>query len=292
MTGCLDQGVKTSTTSSSTTVPTAFSTTTTSTSPTPTTEEPYWMQYIRNGNLSYNLSSNTSLNLSNTSNLTSNQTNTSAGNETNVGDVTCFNASVCGESRIEYGCEREFVEIGQNIYEGELIKKYVYYPICRYPGTNRSFCEYWGPVVSVEEKCWQQKKVCDINHNECTTPADGNYLNFVQRRYELKCECGNGKMEAENLGCWEECEPPDEENNEYCPQDVEGCVGHRYWKRPDDRGRCSQRCTCDLDDKIYKCLKYECDAECSNKGDCNDGNPETVDKCSEDCMCEHILIKD
>ncbi len=297
MAGCLQQGMETSTTSSSTTAPTVFSTTTstTSTSPASVTEEPYWMRYIREGNLSHNLSGNSSFNISLinniSSNITSNQTNISAADETDVGDVVCFNASVCGGVRVEYGCEREFVEIGQNIYEGELIKKYVYYPICRYPGTNRSFCEHWGPVVSVEEKCWQQGKVCDRDHNECTAPADGNYLDFVQERYELKCECGNGKMEAGNPGCEEECEPPGEENNRYCPQEKEGCTGHRYWKRPDDRGRCSQSCICDLDDKTYKCLKYECGAECSNSRDCNDGNPETVDKCSEDCMCEHTPIE-
>gem|GEM_PF-5036679 len=293
LTGCLQNEEQTSTTSSSTTAPTVLLTTTStsSTSVTSTTEEPYWMRYIRDGNLSYNLSTNTSLLPSNTSNITINQSNSSALKEGPTGHVTCYNASVCGKARVEYGCEREYVEIGQNIYEGELIKKYVYYPICRYPGTNRSFCEEWGPVVSVEENCWRQEKVCDINHDECTIPKGGTYLNFVQKRYELKCECGNGKMEAGNFGCDEECEPPDEEDNKYCPQAVEGCEGHRYWKRPDDKGRCSQSCTCDLDKKIYQCLNYECGAECGGNGDCDDGDPDTVDKCSDDCMCEHTSVE-
>ncbi|RLI96032.1 MAG: hypothetical protein DRO92_00455 [Candidatus Altiarchaeales archaeon] len=273
--GCVNNKKTTTTT---TTITTTTSITITTTIIETTTEMPYWMRYIGNENLTPNISEN--LSAINTSQF--NETNLSVVNKTTViKNVRCNNGSDCGDKKVTFGCGRVYVEIGDDIYLGEIIQKYEYFPICRYPGTNRSFCEYMGPIIITEDKCYEKQMVCDEEHKRCVPPKDGNYLDFVQRRYTLRCRCGNGILENKP-GCDEECEPPDSDNNEYCKQTTEGCVGHRYMTRSDDRGYCDKRCKCREDRfNTPTCMKGKCDAECDDDSDCNGG------KCNlTTCLCE------
>jgi hypothetical protein len=82
-----------------------------------------------------------------------------------------------------------------------------------------------------------------------------------------KCEkegpyCGDG-----NLDNGEECELPETNNNSFCCQTTEECLGNKLGVR-DGLGYCDVNCGCIEDNFEYSCVKGECGAECESDGDC------------------------
>ena len=96
------------------------------------------------------------------------------------------------------------------------------------------------------------------------TSADANNYNKDHLDCYEEPYCGDGVV-----GDSEECEPPDTNDNIYCSQTTEECLGARLGTR-DEYGDCSLSCGCVYDAFNYQCVQGQCDAECDEDVDCPD----------------------
>ncbi len=72
--------------------------------------------------------------------------------------------------------------------------------------------------------------------------------------------CGNNVREA-----GEQCEPSNNDNNPYCSQQNESCVGPQLTTRPDIFGNCNNECQCYNDSwSAALCVASKCGAICSD----------------------------
>jgi len=96
--------------------------------------------------------------------------------------------------------------------------------------------------------------------------------------------------------CWdwtinwtEQCEPPNNNNDNDCPQDEliwSSCQWNQVATRPDTLGDCNNSCMCELDPIVYTCVEGECGAECDSNDDCSES-------CNlNSCLCETTPIPD
>ncbi|MBN2421696.1 hypothetical protein JXB41_00595 [Candidatus Woesearchaeota archaeon] len=97
--------------------------------------------------------------------------------------------------------------------------------------------------------------------------------------------CGDG-----NVDSGEDCEPRYSDDNSYCFQDNEDCIGVKLRTREDNYGYCNGGCDCINDPwSNPQCVQGKCGAQCDSDDDCNDYNPYTTDKCDlSSCQCEHV----
>jgi cysteine-rich repeat protein len=100
-------------------------------------------------------------------------------------------------------------------------------------------------------------------------------------RLEQNLFCGDGVVQPP-----EQCELPNTENNEYCPQTTEECKDHKIGIR-DSFGDCNANCGCTKDHFQFVCVVGQCGATCTEDSDCNDHDPHTTDTCKDDCSCQH-----
>jgi cysteine-rich repeat protein len=122
------------------------------------------------------------------------------------------------------------------------------------------FCGY-----NVTEFCGDGVKQDD---EECD---DGNDIDNDECRNDCTLpKCGDGIVNA-----LEECELPNIDNNPFCNQTTQQCLGYKLGVR-DALGFCSGSCGCVEDNFEYSCVKDECGAQCGSDSDCG-GN-----SCDED----------
>jgi len=108
---------------------------------------------------------------------------------------------------------------------------------------------------------------------------DCNPITPISKKTIVECPiCGNDVVDS-----GEECEPPNSTDNQYCPQTTWTCQNGKYGAR-DEYGSCLS-CQCSYDPFEFSCIKGMCGAECSDDSDCDDGNPDTIDICNENCQC-------
>jgi len=93
--------------------------------------------------------------------------------------------------------------------------------------------------------------------------------------------CGNDIVET-----GETCELPSTSDNPFCGQSTSQCSGTKLGTR-DAFGYCNVVCGCTEDSFTYSCIKDQCGAECDSSDDCDDQNPNTIDTCLNDCMCQN-----
>jgi hypothetical protein len=143
---------------------------------------------------------------------------------------------------------------------------------CEPPGTNE-YCV---------------KDVCDA---DCETDGDcddGDPNTIDSCLGDCSCEhvyvpsCGNGILDNPP----ETCELPGTQDNEYCEQSTVECDGFKAAIR-DEYGDCDAECGCVEDPLEFECVPGTCGAECASDGDCDDGDPDTIDTCLGSCLCHH-----
>ncbi|MFH2027811.1 MAG: hypothetical protein ABIJ08_01610, partial [Nanoarchaeota archaeon] len=82
-----------------------------------------------------------------------------------------------------------------------------------------------------------------------------------------------------NLSEPEECELPNTEDNEYCPQLPEKCENGVLYVRDDSYGNCNADCYCLPDNYLRTCSDL-CNNGCADNSDCESGY-----YCNSDCEC-------
>ncbi len=98
--------------------------------------------------------------------------------------------------------------------------------------------------------------------------------------------CGNDVVRSQ-FG--EECELPNTNNNQFCPQATSQCSGALTATR-DASGSCDSGCSCDEDPfGQFACLKDSCGAQCDSDDDCPDSqcSEEFFDICSGPKLTEY-----
>ena len=87
--------------------------------------------------------------------------------EVKLPDITCFSSEDCGDKIVEFVCEKRYIwKEGVKIYVGDMIMKYTRHPICRYPGTERSYCDYTERFKTVHKYC-AENEICDPRTLRC-----------------------------------------------------------------------------------------------------------------------------
>jgi hypothetical protein len=129
---------------------------------------------------------------------------------------------------------------------------------------------------------------CDYQQQACT-PAAGNQNDECSTYNDCQF-CGNGRVDGS-----EQCELPSTQNNQYCSQTTQECLGNKIGIR-DAQGNCSSGCSCTYDSFTYSCVKDQCDATCDSNDDCTCGQDGCVGldyydypaqgTCTDGCTCD------
>ncbi|MBW2976221.1 hypothetical protein KY347_02125, partial [Candidatus Woesearchaeota archaeon] len=140
------------------------------------------------------------------------------------------------------------------------------------PNTFLEVCSYGYNYLEdyCDENCMIQDDNCESDYTGCTADPECDEENpFAPSNpyCTYQCDykppyCGDGIINGD-----EQCEPPEDDNNEYCSQTTEQCSGTKLGTR-DAYGYCDQSCGCLPDSFTYQCVKDECDADCGDDQDC------------------------
>ncbi|MBW2975986.1 DUF4215 domain-containing protein, partial [Candidatus Woesearchaeota archaeon] len=148
------------------------------------------------------------------------------------------------------------------------------------PNTFLEECGYGYNYLEdyCDENCEIQDDNCESDYTGCTADPECDEENpFAPSNpyCTYQCDykppyCGDGIINGD-----EQCEPPEDDNNEYCSQTTEQCSGTKLGTR-DAYGYCDQSCGCLPDSFTYACVKDECGAACDSNDDCSPNNCEIV----------------
>ncbi|MFH0978919.1 MAG: hypothetical protein V1837_06495, partial [Candidatus Woesearchaeota archaeon] len=176
--------------------------------------------------------------------------------------------------------------------------------ICRYvcsadqacdgktPSSSLNSCTIFGQSFLqdiCDANCELADDNCEDDYSGCTADQQCDEFTPGQNGCNLQCKiqfCGDNKIDS-----GEQCELPNTQNNQNCPETTEQCVGTKLQLRA-AFGDCNSQCGC-----VNKpfgppyCTAYKCGAQCTpyfSPSQCDDGNPNTDDSCNPDsCLCEH-----
>ncbi|MCD4740033.1 thrombospondin type 3 repeat-containing protein, partial [archaeon] len=195
----------------------------------------------------------------------------------------------CGDGELDTGEECELNATDDNQYcsqtkeecEGNQTMTRDAFGYC----DGECFCieDNWNNPVCIEGSCGAE---CDEDA-DCDDldphTLDWCELDACYCDHEYMPYCGDGNVDA-----GEECELNATDNNTYCDQTSEQCVGAQIQYR-DSFGYCDGDCGCVEDSwSNPQCVVDECNAECAINADCDDQDEYTIDTCNLDtCSCEY-----
>lgn len=132
----------------------------------------------------------------------------------------------------------------------------------------KCFCKYCGDGECDQgegEDVWNCCTDCGVPANGCDDELTAHWYtceNNTPVKYTKKCP----GWEVSSCGC-QGYEKKYYQKGEFCRVSP--------WLLP-----CQSYTSCE-------CVKGKCGAECGRNSDCNDGNPNTIDKCESNCTCSH-----
>jgi len=217
--------------------------------------------------------------------------------------VSVLDASVCVKDGL-WGDGHEFRCKQDNTYErcNFLGTNYEAVNICKYvcsaslacndlpPNTAFESCNKYGQTY-LQDFCNSQCQFVDLSNCEsrftgCTGDSACNNIQPGTNNCNNECkfqQCGDSVIQLN-----EKCELPNTNNNNYCSQSTETCLGNELGIR-DSYGNCNNICGCIYDSFTYNCVKDKCGAQCDNDNDCQDYscNEYYYDFCSNNKLVDY-----